>query len=76
MRPYLKDGQLHLVLTKPERKKLNDALGICNVIAKLKPISTKLADAASAVLSNMEVVIDNTGWEADDPSPPENNLPI
>ena len=66
MRPYLKDGQLHLVLTKTERKKLNDALGICDLINRLDPISPKLKESARAILDNVSLVIENTGWNADD----------
>jgi hypothetical protein len=65
MRPYLRDGLLCLALTKPEQRKIESAMQICEVIARLDPIDPELKEAASGLRNRFSAVLVNTGCVAD-----------
>lgn len=74
MRPYLKDGILHYVLTKTERKKLSDAGEMCRVIASTSPIDEELRGYAADATNGVSKVLEKTGWNAADVEQP--GLPL
>jgi hypothetical protein len=53
----LKGGQLTVALSKPEEKKLKDALEICTMLAKMQPVDVAITTEAEEGASSLKALL-------------------